>query len=365
MSQYAVKQSFPVPGYGPGALAAPAAPVLKPTDGACVVNCLMMPSGQQLSPITTLYVDNSSGAVFLQITFPDTGMIVIVPAFTQGFYPVMTTSLTFTVAAPEIGTLGGDVSPVIQILNFQVPPQPNVLLLPAMNAGNVAVIGNPAGWETYDFHVPGTDLIYTSLQVDNSQYSGTLIISSTDIDGNAWEISQQGFTNSEIVIPPTAAGTPAIATATSPPASPTTIALIPTRWRVAFAGVASTSSLPTAFQANSVQFTSLPAGINDALITIPAGLGAYVSTLSIYAVGVSQPWTLILSSDPADPAATQTFLDIPLPAGVTQIIDQPLNYCTLGRGGSIAVIVTASSNVASCQLAIVLGIALVNASQNG
>jgi hypothetical protein len=348
--------SFPVAGYGSGYRVVPVLSlVLSAAVGAATVNLQQMPSGQQISNITTIYVDNSNGAVGIVLTFPDTAMQVDIPAFTQGFFPVMTGGLVFDVSAPLVGVLGGTVSPVLQVLNFAVPPT-SLTVPPDDNAGvveNVLFVVIPI-----PFHVPGSGLIFTSLEVDNSSFPYPVTISSIDINGNAWRQSTPAFTKQETPIPPTAAGTIASGIAPAPPAG----VVVETRWRVFPAGDSTSTTLPATFQSTSLSFVALTGGTDEQFTAAEPDQGYFVQSVSVYPVGVTQSFTLALQ----DVLNNSTFFAASFSANLLNpIIDIPINYTSFQRGDQIAVVVQSAAPVATCDLVIVLNFAFVNASQNG
>jgi hypothetical protein len=74
-----------------------------------------------LSQIVAITADNALSGADAQFLFPDTGHQLIVPAGTQGTYPVFTNALMFYVSAP--GSIAGD-RLVFQVHNSMPPPVP-------------------------------------------------------------------------------------------------------------------------------------------------------------------------------------------------------------------------------------------------
>lgn len=71
------------------------------------------------SQLVALMVDNSHCAVSTVFLFPDSGSELVVPAFNQGLYPVITNALMFYVFA--VGAVLGDRT-ILQALNSLPPP---------------------------------------------------------------------------------------------------------------------------------------------------------------------------------------------------------------------------------------------------
>lgn len=90
--------------------------------------------GQQLSRISTLYVNNSNCLSQITIYFSDSQFLLTVPPLTTGYYPVITSALQATIVLttyPIIGGSGpidGDIT-VVDFLNFFVPPSQTVIQL--------------------------------------------------------------------------------------------------------------------------------------------------------------------------------------------------------------------------------------------
>lgn len=74
-----------------------------------------------LSQIVALTIDNALSGADVQFMFPDTGHQLIVPAGTQGTYPVFTNALMFYASAPA--AIAGDRT-VFQVHNSMPPPVP-------------------------------------------------------------------------------------------------------------------------------------------------------------------------------------------------------------------------------------------------
>lgn len=72
-----------------------------------------------MSQIVALNVDNSRSGADIQFLFPDSGAVLVVPAYNQGLFPIFTNALTFYVSAPT--AVPGDLS-VFQVLNSIPPP---------------------------------------------------------------------------------------------------------------------------------------------------------------------------------------------------------------------------------------------------
>lgn len=78
-----------------------------------------------MSQIVALYVDNRRCGSDVIFTFPDTQFELVVPAHTQGLFPVLTNALTFFAQGANVAV--GDVT-ILQILNSLPPP---IFLLPS------------------------------------------------------------------------------------------------------------------------------------------------------------------------------------------------------------------------------------------
>jgi len=72
-----------------------------------------------LSQIVAFNVDNTRNAVDVSFLFPDSGYTLLVPAYSQGVFPVFTNALMFYATAP--GADAGDRT-VFQVLNSMPPP---------------------------------------------------------------------------------------------------------------------------------------------------------------------------------------------------------------------------------------------------
>ena len=72
-----------------------------------------------ISQIVAFNVDNTHNAVDVSFLFPDSGYALVVPAYSQGVFPVFTNALMFYATAP--GADGGDKT-VFQVLNSMPPP---------------------------------------------------------------------------------------------------------------------------------------------------------------------------------------------------------------------------------------------------
>lgn len=88
----------------------------------CVQFALAGNSPVSLSQIVALNVDNARNGSDIQFLFPDSGYVLVVPAYNQGLYPVLTNALTFYCTSALAGL--GDTT-VFQICN-SIPPVTNV-----------------------------------------------------------------------------------------------------------------------------------------------------------------------------------------------------------------------------------------------
>jgi hypothetical protein len=81
------------------------------------------PAGSPLSQIAMVYVNNELNNQDLSIYFPDTQQLIGIPAFTSGYYPVMTGQLKATVYNGETGQVPVAQSSLCQIIfcNFMIP----------------------------------------------------------------------------------------------------------------------------------------------------------------------------------------------------------------------------------------------------
>lgn len=353
-------------GYGTGAVSVACLCAITPQDTSAIVNLQNMPPGQQIPGISTLYIDASDAPLPIIVTMQDTGQAIDVPAYTQGFFPVSTNSKNFTVSCPLAADIGSAFSVLVQALSYAVPPF-QTTTLPNQNAGVVQLVGNASiGWTSFAFDVPTTEPVYNSLQIDCSSYGAPVTVSGVDIDGSPWEFTQAAFTSSETPIPATAGGSAATATTAASVLSPATFALIPLRWRVAFAGAAASSTLPSAVPPTLFAWTSLTGIAQTQTVAPIAGRGFYVASVSVFAVGVTEPWTLLLTDDTTAPViGSEEFFSAAFASGGTQVVGVPIGWTTAYRTSSIVVTVQSASVVAACQLVVQLNIAPVPASRNG
>lgn len=72
------------------------------------------------SQIRTLYVDNLRNAAQVTILFSDTQFVIDVPAFSEGYFPVVTNALAFTAWAPT--SIDATDATNIQIINILLVP---------------------------------------------------------------------------------------------------------------------------------------------------------------------------------------------------------------------------------------------------
>lgn len=358
--------SVPQPGMGPGARAVPAVAKLSPADlVGCIVNCQLMPSGQQLDRIAALFIDNTAGPVPLTVAFNDTEMTIDVPAWSQGWFQPVTGAKQFVVSAPLLALVPAAWSVPLQVCNFVPPALPLIGPVPPdANAGTAISLGTTGGWSSFAFTVPGSGLIYSALELDASQYGAPVTVQGPDITGVAWTVTQQAFTRSELAIPPTAAGAAATAfTARPNGVNPDTTALIPARFRVLPSGEAVSRSLPASMASYAFAWTSLAAGNNDQTLTIPAGFGAFSASVSIYTVSLGETVTaqLIDTSSGSD----VTFWEAPLPAATLQFQDI-VGHTSSDRGGTIiGRIIAGAADAGPMNLNLNLKWAPVYASMNG
>ena len=94
---------------------------LSPGINNCVQFQLSGNSPVPLSQIAALYVDNARCGSDVTFLFGDSGFVLVVPAYCEGLYPVLTNALMFYVSAP--GAQLPDIT-VVQILNSIPPPIP-------------------------------------------------------------------------------------------------------------------------------------------------------------------------------------------------------------------------------------------------
>lgn len=88
----------------------------------CVQVQLTSNSPVQFSQIAAINVDNSLCGSDVQFLFPDSGALLVVPAYNQGLYPCFTNALQFFVTAPAAGSGSGSADRTIfQVLN-SLPP---------------------------------------------------------------------------------------------------------------------------------------------------------------------------------------------------------------------------------------------------
>jgi hypothetical protein len=81
------------------------------------------PAGSPLSQIAMVYVNNELNNQDLSIYFPDTQQLIGIPAFTSGYYPVMTGQLVATVYNGNTGKVPVASTSMCQIIfcNFAMP----------------------------------------------------------------------------------------------------------------------------------------------------------------------------------------------------------------------------------------------------
>lgn len=93
------------------------------SDTNCVQVQLTSNSPVAISQIVALNVDNSRCGSDVQFLFPDSGSVLVVPAYNQGLYPVFTNALQFYVTAPNAGNgIGSSDVTFFQVLNSIPPP---------------------------------------------------------------------------------------------------------------------------------------------------------------------------------------------------------------------------------------------------
>lgn len=358
-------QSLSLKGYSSSGSSrvASASVTLTPGKGAQVVNLTGL-SASPLGSIVTLYVDNSTGPVPVEIVYPDTGMTTVVPAYSQGMYPALTSGLIITVSAPLIGVLGQAFMVDVQATNFPLPQAGYGPFLPNENSGVLASVGNAAGWQTFNGTVPldgGAARLFTALEIDHSGYAGQLSIAGTSIDGGAWTVAQMPLQRGEFAVAATASATPIIATASIPLGGNTT-ALIPIRWRVQPSGGAPSYTTPLYMPWLPFSWTSLPAGTTiQGAFPAAAGSGVYLDKISITASGWSSQFNVLIS-DAGYPGG-HTIFEETFPSGnVTYGND--LGYVSYVRDAAINIEI-GNAGAATGTLLISLRGALLPASQNG
>lgn len=367
MSYAQSQASFATKGWGATSRVAPVSVTLPANGMAVDVNFNVMPNGQQISTIASMYVDNTAGPLPIVISFSDTQMEIDVPAFDAGYYPVFTNSLGFRVFAPLQAEFGVPFTVEIQAFDQPIQPFQQGATLPAGNSGSLVEAGNPGGWNLVNTTVPlspaGVALVYSSLEINNSAYSQPVTVSGTGLDGNPWTVTAPGFTDVELAIPLTASGTIATVSTATPTLAGTTTALIPLRWRVQPAGIVQTSSLPTAQTSFTVETTAPAAGNNDGNLALPATFGAFVSGVTVAARGLSNVYKLELIDNTGSVPPATVFWALNFPTADLQE-SFPVGWATKFRGGNVlmrAIFTGASAGVLDFQIQW----SPVSASQNG
>lgn len=114
---------------------------LTPGINNCVQFQLSGNSPVPLSQIAALYVDNARCGSDVTFMFGDSGFLLVVPAYAEGLYPVLTNALMFYCSAPQ--AVPSDVT-VVQILNSIPPPVPVQLgqQQQATSLGGIVIISN-------------------------------------------------------------------------------------------------------------------------------------------------------------------------------------------------------------------------------
>lgn len=131
----------------------------------CISINLVTGSSYPINRILSLYVDNLSSQSPTLFVFPDTGFRFICPAFTDGFFPVVTNGLTFTVFSPE--PVEGDVTNVIA-MNIPASTALSSEQIPGVqyrvdgSTGNIAPLAYPRFSTPIAVTADGTHIILPS-----------------------------------------------------------------------------------------------------------------------------------------------------------------------------------------------------------
>ncbi len=363
---FGAQSSLTLAGYSPAGTSkvSPVKVKLTPANGAQTVNLTALPGGNQIGSLVTVYVDNSAGPVPVQLSYPDTGMVTVVPAFSQGFFPALTAGLVFVVSAPLIGVLNQAFGVTVQALNFAVPQASYGPFLPNENAGVLLPIGTAGGWQTLAGTAPfdaGAARLFQSLEIDSSSYGAQVAISGTSIDGGAWTVTQLPLQRGELVIPPTASGT-AISTTATLPLGGNTTAIIPTRWRVQAIGEQTSYGLPLYMPWLPFSYTSMAAGLTtQGAFPAEAGFGVYLDKISVTASGWSSQFNVTVQD--TGYASPYTLLEETFPSG-NVTFGESLGYLSYKRNAAINIVIQ-NASAATGVLVISMRGALIAASQNG
>lgn len=205
------QSTSPMTPYGPRARSASIPLVFGLKNAAGVtVDLSMLPPGQALGQIATLYIDNSDCPFPALIYFPDTEATIDVPAYAAGYWPAITGGQKFAASVPMLPYVTVEqpaftASINIQALNFPVPPAYSVQPPAIALAGAAQKVGDAGDWSEWQGTIAGTALAYVAMQLTNTT-DQQITVSSTDIFGNGWSVNQGAVNGEELSIPPTLPG---------------------------------------------------------------------------------------------------------------------------------------------------------------
>jgi len=117
---------------------------LTPGINNCVQFQLSGNTPVPMSQIAALYVDNARCGSDVTFLFGDSGFLLVIPAYAEGLYPVLTNALMFYCSAPSAAA--ADVT-VLQILN-SIPPTASVQLGQQQQSNNSVGINLAAAGTT-------------------------------------------------------------------------------------------------------------------------------------------------------------------------------------------------------------------------
>ncbi len=356
--------ALPLRGYGAKNSTVAVACKISPAKAVQTVNLQSLAGGAALGSIVTVFVDNSDGPIPVTLTMADTGQVIDVPAFTQGYFPALTNGLVFNASAPLIGVFGNPIAFGVQCLNFAVPPQQQGPLLPTANAGVAQAIGTPP-WATWASTVPDDPvngpLLFTALELDMTPMAGNLAVSGIAIDGSIWTASQLPLQKGEIAIPATASGS-AVSAAIITPYGTTVANSVKARWRVQASGEQPSYSVPLYMPWTPYSYTAMVTGPTTVNFLAPgAGYGVYIDKIDVTANGWSVGWQFLLIDESNGPT---TVLETAFPAG-NVIWQEDVGYCSFKRGNGGISFQVQNSGAAAGVLAVNIRGSLIAASQQG
>jgi hypothetical protein len=359
-----------VPGYGPNARVFPQTITFTPQTPVQQINAQSLQGGgNPLTTIASIYIDNTNGPVAVTAVFPDTQQTITCPAYCAGWFVVASNSLVYNITAPLVTELGATFSVIVQSANYPVQQALYGPFLPSANTGSLDTPGSAGTWTTLVRTVPfGPPIVaggspqvlsYTSLEIDCTQFGGTVQVAGVDITGNPWVVVQSALTKSEFLIPATASGSSYTVTNVIPAAIPTA-AVIPMRWRVTAIGEQPSYNVPIYMPSIPLTETTMSTGTtNLAILAAAVGEGFFVDSMSITSASWSVQFNLLLR----DGASSFTFWEGAFAAG-NNLATVNLGYISHTRNTALLLQVQ-NAGAAAGTLAVSTRAAYLNASQNG